>query len=452
MFLCFVGVGSNVLASKTIYCRALRDYRDNTMYDRKWATAEGGGLGGHDGDCLLFPQLSPMRYTSNSPNYGFRYWPSRYSSESLSPIVYTVQAMTATSITVDNQHTNQIDNIINTLNSTFSTSAQRAAVNSISLSYLSDGTPVINTTTYDYGYKVAGKGVATSDSNGNPIIAYSDSTGYASGYEPIGSDGSFVPVFYDLNHISNGYALRLNSLENVSSSSLTFDSITGQYSFDYPDYSPQLNLIQSDLHTLANKEFVVDNIRLELPSDFEVNIPPPQVTVNPEITVNPPSVTVTPEVTVNVTSPNQNDITVAIDNSDVVNSIKDLNSDLLESTIDFTDLYQSSYSVDDFNTTVGQLTQEEQGIIDIVNGWNTQIPVISNACNVAFNAAFGSVPSIPPSNLVPISGINLFGFDVTIDLRPYQSMFVWFRAFVLMLEVVWFIDSMWRTCVNALKV
>lgn len=458
MFLYFVGVGFNSYASVTLYCRVLRTRPDNTMVDRKWATAENGGLGGLAGDVMVYPQLAPMSHATATGVSGHLYWPSRYGPQSNSPVVYNVQAG-APNIVIPDDRTNQIDNIVNTIEHNFPTAANRCAINSISVSFDSEGTPVISATTYNLGYKVAGTGVSTSDASGNAIISYPDSTGFVPGYEPIGPDGSFVPVYYDPNQVSNGYALRLNSLESIAGNkTLSFDSDTGLYSFEVPDYSTQLQAIQLDLNKIANKELVIDNIRLELPPDFDINVPPPEVTVNPQVTVNP-TVTVTPDVTVNVTAPSQNDITVAIDSSSIVNAINDASwenwtqlGDIETNTGNLFDYIQPSDVVSDFDTSTLTLSQEEQGLINIVEGWNTQIPVISNACDFALNSIFGSIPTIPPADLSRIVDLNALGFRFVIDLSPYSSYFIFLRAFCLLLEVIWFINSIWRAAIQTLQV
>lgn len=239
---------------------------------------------------------------------------------------------------------------------------------------------------------------------------------------------------------------------------MSYDSTTGLYSISVPDYSTAIAGIARDVEAIRNNPFLVDLSGVEIPPPVvtvnpEVTVTP-DVTVNPQVTVNP-TVTVTPDVTVNV-NPNvelPSTLNVGLTDEgyqDVVDIIDE--SQLSEYVRNLSNAFTTPSTVQDFDTSEHQYTQEEQSLLDVVNGWNTQIPVISNACNVAFNTAFGSIPSIPASNLVPISGINILGFNIVIDLRPYATMFAWFRAFVLMLEVVWFIDAMWRTCVNAFKV
>lgn len=458
LYLSCVVVGFNAFASQTLVCCILRSSRlDGTIYDKKWVTGEGGAFGGLAGDAKVYPQLATMNHTTDATIGHYIYWPKRYVNLQDSPVAYYVQQYHPADIVLNTDDTNVVNNVSNSINGMFDgtgqpTAPQRAAINSLSVSLDGDDTPVITATTFPFG-RAQGNSVSTADSSGNPIISYPDSTGYVPGYEPIGPDGTYQPVYYDLNCTSGGYALRLSNLESVSgNNSLTYDTNTGFYSLHIPDYSTQLTAIRSDLQTIANKEFVIDNIRLELPPDFEVNVPAPEVTVNPQVTVNP-TVTVTPDVTVNVNAPNQNEIKVAIDNSTVVNAIRHLNSEIDVDLHDLkNDLIEDYFYASDFNTSAMSMSNEEQSLVDIANGWNTQIPVISNACDIALGAAFGNIPTIPPSNDIPLTDINVLGFNVVIDWSPYREHFRWLRAFCLMLEVVWFLNSLWKIAIQAMAV
>ena len=434
----FAASGSNLYAEKTLYCRVLRSGRgDQTIYARKWVTADQGGLGGLEGDYKVYPFLVP--YNRASATSAFIYWPKGYTSDK-APVVYTVVG--PVSLRIEHIPDDQVDNVANSIASMFPDWQSSAAVSGISVSYDTDGTPIINATTYPPG-RIVGNAVSTYDSSGRPILALPDSTGFVPGYRP-SADGSFSPVWYDTS-TGGENAVVLDSLSHVQSSQLSYDETTGLYSFDIPDYSAQLTAIHE---TLQNKRFTIDNIELPSPevtvnvSPPEVNVPAPEVTVNvspPEVNVPAPEVTVnvpTPEVTVNVPTP---EVTVNVDNdySEVVASLDQI--------------VEASYTyptTNDFSQET--FTEEEQGLINTAKGWETNIPVLGEAFDLGLDILIGRIPQM--NKTYQLLNMKLLGYDVVCDLEPYKDTIMIFRAFFLLCELIWFFWVLWHDIMNALKV
>lgn len=412
-----------------------------------------------NGDLDLWPWLADYDSHYESSIQTIWYFPRGYSfygtGGKYPPYMFVPTGTYSTQQTVPDDWGQEALDYLNQGFSQLTDVEQSAIQNFVGETQVSDGhTNYIVNIVYRQPGTVLDQGVVVLNSEGVPEVRFPESDGYVHGYSAVGPN-QFEPAFY---RIQGNSAIRLSSIESVSSSALSYDSTTGLYSISVPDYSTAIAGIARDVEAIRNNPFLVDLSGVEIPPPVvtvnpEVTVTP-DVTVNPQVTVNP-TVTVTPDVTVNV-NPNvelPSTLNVGLTDEgyqDVVDIIDE--SQLSEYVRNLSNAFTTPSTVQDFDTSEHQYTQEEQSLLDVVNGWNTQIPVISNACNVAFNTAFGSIPSIPASNLVPISGINILGFNIVIDLRPYATMFAWFRAFVLMLEVVWFIDAMWRTCVNAFKV
>ena len=293
-------------------------------------------------------------------------------------------------------------------------------------------------------------GVVTYNEKGVPELRFPESDGYVHGYKPVGPN-QYEPTYY---RIEGNQSVELSQIESVNSSSLSYDSTTGLYSFNAPDYSTQLASISRTLESIRDNQYS---------SDFppEINVYPdvtvnPEVTVRPEVTVNP-SVTVNPDVTVNVTAPTQNDITVAIDNSDVINSIESI-SDEIANYADSSDarvyqLVQALYvwpETDDVDLSSSSLSQEENQLLQVPQGWNTQFPLIGNAANVTFGAFLGNIPN-PPRVLRPLD-LTFLGFHLVIDFSPYSEFISWFRSFVLLAELIWFLDCVFRSVVRVMAI
>lgn len=441
---------SDVRASVTLYCRVLRSAQsDNTVYSKKWATAENGGTGGIAGDTKLFPELKLMQ-TSSGNSSGWVYYPYGYSSSSSAPYAYIVLSQSSLNVTIPDSYADKVDNIATILNETLS-DARRAALTGITLSFDGDGNPSISYTSY-YAGRVVGNSVSTYDpETGLRVMSYPDQSGYVLGYvpDPVGS-GGFRQVWYDLNHVSNNVALQLDSLSSAQSTQLVYDSTSGQYSFVAPDYSPQLGNIASTL----------DNIRLSMPTDIS-----PDVIVNPEIIVNPTVTVPAPEVTVNVSAPTQNDITVAVDNSELISSIRDwqessaLSSELLSTQVDgiseFVENINDSLQTDDgslsyIDDILPATTVEEQAILDVYTGWQTGVPGIAAECDIGLDTLIGPIPQMGSS--LDVGQFSVGPYNITLSLTQYASIIAWFRAACLACLLVLFGYNLWNIITQSLQV
>lgn len=273
-----------------------------------------------------------------------------------------------------------------------------------------------------------GDTIVLNDNEGRPVLVKADSNGIASGY--INDGLELRPVFYDM---SGTTPVEISPSQTTQSEALTYNPDTGLYTFTPPDYSPQLQQINDSILSLQNQTITIDNI--------ELDIPPPQVTVNPEITVNPPAVTVNPEITVN---PPEVNVSVDTDLSEVNDGLSAVNDSL--------DAIAESFYTPaiDSNFSNEVLTDEENALLNVVHGWETDIPVLGDAMDIGLNVLIGKIPQIDKK--YELLNTELWGYQVKCDLNAYKDTIMLFRAFFLLCELVWFFWVLWNDIHKALQV
>lgn len=244
-----------------------------------------------------------------------------------------------------------------------------------------ESVPVIQFDSKPVGTSTGTGGVYVYDKQGNVVQSFPDGTGYASGYQR-NADGSYSPVYYQ---IDGDNITQTSSIPTTDYSSLSYDSDTGSYSLDVPDYTRQLDTIIS---RLDNIDLLVPapNVDVNVSPDITVNPPAVNVTVPPpEITVNPPVVNVAPpEVTVNptVTAP---DVTVNV-NTDL-SSVNSALSDIKDSLT--SDNVSTSNVPGDLS-----LESDEVALVNSLRDWETDIPLLGDAVDFGLNSLLGKIPRV----------------------------------------------------------
>ncbi len=433
----FAASGSE--ASVVLICRILQSYRnDATIYDKRWVTYEDGGVGGRLGDIQVYPFLADLEAANNGLSY-WQYWPKGYTQKN-APYCYAVKGNSNLNVTVPDDKAEYIPQIVAAFD-TYSDS-ERACMNGIIIEYPStdDGGILLTPTFYKPGV-VVGNAVSTYDEQGRHVLSYPGQTGFIDGYVPT-PEGTMRQVWYDTTGVSSGsQAVLLDSLNNTSSQDLVYDSDTGLYSFNVPDYSAQLSAINESVRRISFDGITVDIPPSQVTVNPEITVNPPAVTVNPEITVNPPAVTVNPEITVNPPEVNVSVDTDLTDVNDGLSAVNDSLDAIAESF--YTPAIQS-----DFSNEV--LTEEENALLDVVHGWETDIPVLGDAMDIGLNVLIGKIPQIDKK--YELLNTELWGYQVKCDLNPYKDTILLFRAFFLLCELVWFFWVLWNDIHKALQV
>lgn len=430
--LCFAVVGCDTLA-ETLRCSGLvyvtrgRNTLSNApVVNRVWYRANDP-----NGYLDLWPFLADMELHFEVSNQIAWYYPKGYSFEK-APYTYT--PTNVGSVTIPDDWTDSdIKNVLQGAYNGFTLAQQAAITGAIC------GTTDHGDGSFDHWCYFTHKPVETEQNggiivygpDGTPELGYPDANGYVPGYVFDGVGGT-VPAYY---HNVDGQIVTVSSLQDVSSSQLQYDSETGLYNFELPDYGPQLTAINDNLSSLANRPFVIDNIELSVPApEVTVNVPAPEVTVNvpaPEVTVNVPA----PEVTVNVPAP---DVTVEapvvnVDTSSIVDSLN------------------SSASITDPVVSPLAVSSDEQHLLDEVSGWHDQIPLIGDAFGSGMDFLVGRIPSIG-HDLEAIPPVSIAGFEFGIDFTDYAQPISWLRALCLLSLIVGFVHVIWSTVVQSLQI